>query len=97
MVPHGAPFPEAPDGAPSMSPRPTLAQAMDRRLAQFAAAVLVTVGAAELLGQGPARADYAAGMSIQPSGLINRTPGKMPSRLRSCSASSRLLTNAPGR
>jgi hypothetical protein len=38
---------------------------MDRRLAQFAAAVLVTVGAAELLGQGPARADYGAGMSTQ--------------------------------
>jgi hypothetical protein len=38
---------------------------MDRRLAQLAAAVLVTVGAAELLGQGAARADYGAGMSTQ--------------------------------
>jgi len=38
---------------------------MDRRLAQFATAVLVAVGAAELLGQGPALADYGAGMSTQ--------------------------------
>jgi hypothetical protein len=38
---------------------------MDRRLAPFAAAVLVSVGAAELVGGGPARADYGAGMSTQ--------------------------------
>ncbi|MCP9832703.1 hypothetical protein KBZ14_14565 [Synechococcus sp. HJ21-Hayes] len=56
---------------------------MDRRLAPFATAVLVAVGAAELLGQGPARADYAAGMSTQqqkfydygPSGTNSSTKG----------------------